>query len=293
MVKSWFRRPYFWVQFFIILIVACFYLFTNLSIFTDYSKVKVRQIIDGDTIILANGKHLRYLGMDTPETHLKEGDKWIFAPQPFGNEAAEFNRQLVEGKTIRVEFDTQKYDKYNRLLGYCFLPDGRMVNIKMLEEGLATLFIKAPNVKYTDLMISAQNRARENKKNLWGDYEIISAAEAKGHINQIRTIRGKVEKTYDSGAIILLSLGKNYNTAFTIGIFDDARQFFYIKNINPAVFYTGKTIEISGRIRQFKGRPEMIVSIPEEITILNNSIESDDTQAVKSKIKKFKRQKNN
>jgi micrococcal nuclease len=291
MPKKWFRSPHLLVQLLIILAVAGYYLFCNRSIFTDYSKVKVAKIIDGDTIILDNGKHLRYLGIDTPETHLMQEGNWVYAPQPFGKEAAEFNRGLVEGKTIKVEFDTQKNDKYSRLLGYCYLPDGQIVNAKMLEEGYATLFIKAPNIKHTDIFLAAQNKARESKKNLWGGLEVIPAADAGNYLDQIRTIRGKVEKIYDAGTILLLSFGKNYKTAFTVVIFDDAKDFFYKKNINPAVFYSGKTLEVSGRIKNFMGRPEIVISIPEEITILEDSASFNNATTAKTGRKRTKHQK--
>jgi micrococcal nuclease len=273
MPKYFFRLSHPIKQLVILTAIGFFCACRNYANFSDYYQVNVVRVVDGDTIVLANGKYLRYLGIDTPETHLKNHDgTWREAFQTFGKEATEFNRRLVEGKIIRVEFDVQKNDKYNRLLGYCYLPGGEMVNAKMLEEGFATLFIKAPNVKHADVFIAAQTRARENRKNLWGNYEAIDASDAKEYINQIRTVRGRVEKTYDSGKVILLNFGKKRKKSFTVVIFDDARQFFCKKNINPANFYTGKAIEVSGRVRDYKDKPEIIVSMPEEITILEDNV---------------------
>src|ERR1044072_6316565 len=53
--------------------------------------IKVVQVIDGDTIILANGDHLRYVGIDTPDEFDQRKPVQCFA-----REAAEAHRELVE-----------------------------------------------------------------------------------------------------------------------------------------------------------------------------------------------------
>jgi len=105
----------------------------------DYSSIGVLEVIDGDTIKLSNGRLLRYIGLDTPETRIKKDGQFIYSPQPFGEEAKEYNRKLVQGKTVRIEFDVQNKDKYGRLLGYCFVGD-TFVNEKLIESGYAVLY---------------------------------------------------------------------------------------------------------------------------------------------------------
>ena len=92
-------------------------------------------MIDGDTIELEDGQTVRYLGIDTPETRRREGDKWIYAPDAYAEEAKEFNRKMVEGKSVRLEFDLQRADKYKRLLAYCFV-DGEFVNARLFRRRL-------------------------------------------------------------------------------------------------------------------------------------------------------------
>lgn len=67
----------------------------------------VIQVYDGDTIKLANGMEVRYLGLDTPETHHPE--KLV---KFFGVKASKFNKQLVGGKKVKLEYDIQKKDQY-------------------------------------------------------------------------------------------------------------------------------------------------------------------------------------
>src|SRR5690554_4050235 len=75
------------------------------------SEYLVLKVIDGDTIEVEKLGKVRYIGIDTPETkHPSRG------PEPYGREAYEANKRLVEGKTIRVELDVAERDKYGRIL---------------------------------------------------------------------------------------------------------------------------------------------------------------------------------
>ena len=234
----------------------------------DYSQLTVSKVIDGDTIELSNGQRLRYIGIDTPEVTVKKGNDFIFSPQPFALEAKEYNRKLVEGKPLRLEFDLEKKDRYGRLLAYCFVED-TFVNAKLIEEGYAVTYTKPPNIKYSDQLISLQKNAKQQNKGLWGAYETIDHSQAHNYINQIRTVRGKIVNTYDSGKAVFLNFGTNYKEDFTVVIFYSSLKFFLDKGINPATFYKGKTVEVAGKIKEFNG-PEIIVNTPGEIDVLDN-----------------------
>lgn len=133
---------------------------------------RVHRAIDGDTVALANGLHIRYIGIDTPETRRRKGGGWVEDPEPYAREAGAFNRALVEGKLVRLEYDAQTYDKYNRLLAYVYIssPDGKslMVNEELLRQGYAQLLTIPPDVRYTERFKAAAQEAREAKRGLWG-----------------------------------------------------------------------------------------------------------------------------
>jgi micrococcal nuclease len=85
-----------------------------------------------------------------------------------GKRAAEFTRNLVEGKRVRLEFDVERHDKYGRILAYVYLvDDGTFVNAKIIEEGYASLMTYPPNVKYADEFVKLYRQARENNLGLW------------------------------------------------------------------------------------------------------------------------------
>ena len=129
--------------------------------------VKAVRVIDGDTIKLETGETVRYIGIDTPET--KHPQKKL---QCFGKEAMQKNKELVEGKLVRLEKDVSETDKYWRLLRYIFLPteasaSGIFINEYLVKEGYAYAVTFPPDVKYSDHFRNLENQARENLRGLW------------------------------------------------------------------------------------------------------------------------------
>lgn len=257
------RRPFLLLFFILFLFSSC-----KATSLKSYSKII--KVIDGDTLVLEGGVHLRLIGLDTPELRIKIPGGFKYQPQPFAEEAKRFTRKLAEGKEVRIEFDVEKKDKYGRLLGYCFIREPRgelFLNEVLLREGFAVLYTFPPNVKYIERFVKAQRYARQNKKGLWGVYKVISSQEAHKFIGQIRTVRGKVLSTYSSDRAIFLNFGQDYKSDFTVVIFKDALKYFKEKGIDVLNFYRGKTVEVSGRIREYQG-PEIIAGSPYQIEVL-------------------------
>ena len=120
---------------------------------------QVVHIVDGDTIdvVVAGAKvRVRYIGMDTPETH--SGIEWL------GPEASAANEQLVMGREVVLEKDVSETDQYGRALRYVWLHDGAtwtLVNLELIREGFAAVLRYPPDVKYIDpLFVPAEAAAR-------------------------------------------------------------------------------------------------------------------------------------
>lgn len=145
----------------------------------DSPDIYVLKAIDGDTLKLSSGEHVRLIGIDTPESRYNaklERDsarsrKDLKTITSMGKKAANFTRDLTQGKKIRFEYDVQKRDKYDRLLVYAYLEDGTFVNAKIIEEGYAQAMTIPPNVKYADTFIKMQKDAREKRKGLWNEVD--------------------------------------------------------------------------------------------------------------------------
>ncbi|RME49576.1 MAG: hypothetical protein D6796_04710 [Caldilineae bacterium] len=130
-------------------------------------QAQVVKVVDGDTIhVRLDGQEytVRYILINTPETkHPTKGT------EPFGPEAFEANRRLVEGKTVWLEKDVSETDRYGRLLRYVYV-DGRMVNEELLRLGLAQVVTFPPDVKYVERFLAIQRQAQANGVGMWGGW---------------------------------------------------------------------------------------------------------------------------
>lgn len=126
----------------------------------------MRRVIDGDTIELADGRLVRYLGIDAPELRRRKGGRWVRAPEPFSEAAMAANQRLVEGRRVRLEFDATTQDRFGRLLAYVYAGEV-MVNAKLLQEGLARPLVIPPNEKYADSFLALAEEARRARRGLW------------------------------------------------------------------------------------------------------------------------------
>lgn len=122
-------------------------------------------MVDGDTIVVEiDGveERVRYIGIDTPES--------VDPRRPaecLGREASDYNRDLVDGKTIALEKDVSETDAFGRLLRYVWL-DGHLVNARLVRDGYAVAATFPPDVRYADLFAGLQAEARAAGVGLWG-----------------------------------------------------------------------------------------------------------------------------
>ena len=117
--------------------------------------ILVQRVIDGDTVVLANGDRVRYIGMDTPERG-----------EPLFDEATELNRRLVEGHRVGLLKDQSETDRFGRLLRYV-LADDILVNAELVREGLAEAKRYKPDVKFADCFDALMQEARGEQRGLW------------------------------------------------------------------------------------------------------------------------------
>jgi micrococcal nuclease len=121
----------------------------------------VARVVDGDTIELESGLKVRYLMMDTPET---TGGK----NECFGANAAQFNSDLVLGKTVQLSYDVECEDRFGRTLAYVTV-GGVEVNTLMVERGFGCVLHIPPNGDDRAAEFEAlEDAAKADSKGMWG-----------------------------------------------------------------------------------------------------------------------------
>ncbi len=150
------RKEVFLLIFLVFLLIAINYNFLDgkLKEFMKDSEIaNVQRIIDGDTIVVNNGTHVRLLGINTPEKN-----------ELYHDEAMNFLSSLISNKTIRLEFGPEKTDLYGRTLAYVIL-DSENINVEQVRNGFANYYIYN-NDEYTQQLRNAWSECIAKNINL-------------------------------------------------------------------------------------------------------------------------------
>jgi micrococcal nuclease len=123
---------------------------------------RVERVIDGDTIVLTSGAHVRLLQIDTPEPGTAEC---------YSRAAGrDLRRMLPAGAVVRLEADPSldRVDRYGRLLRYVHHA-GRNLNLALVRDGSATVwFFEGEQGRYASSLLTAARAARRLHRGLWG-----------------------------------------------------------------------------------------------------------------------------
>ena len=130
--------------FFILLISGC----------VQEETVYVANVIDGDTLVTADGIHIRLLGINAPEKN-----EYLY------EESTEYLRNLIEGKYVTLERDETNKDWYGRKLRYVYLGN-KFINAEMLEKGYARLYL-LKDKKYENTLKYAELDAQNLQIGVW------------------------------------------------------------------------------------------------------------------------------
>lgn len=169
--------------------------------------------VDGDTVhVDIDGKDetLRLLLIDTPETH--DPNEPV---QPFGPEASDYaEKQMPVGSEVGLELGKEgsERDKYDRLLAFIYLPNGKMYNEQVIRQGLARVaYIYEPNTQHLDKLYEAQDYAKSHKKGIWSKSGYVTADGFNTQDKQTETSSSEAASTSSSQSNSVSATGGSEN----------------------------------------------------------------------------------
>ena len=142
-------------------------------------KATVVRVVDGDTLVTSNAsgqeQKVRLIGVNTPESVSTSESKNCAE----GKEASAYTKSvLTPGKTVYLEYDAGRTDKYGRTLAYVWLDNStnttslnelssHMFNAMLLAKGFANTMEIEPNVKYALSFELIKQQAQNNQVGFW------------------------------------------------------------------------------------------------------------------------------
>jgi endonuclease YncB( thermonuclease family) len=221
-------------------------------------KVTIDYVIDGDTVILKDKRHIRLIGINTPELgHNKK-------PSEDGAKIARDSLiQIISSHpSINLLYGQERRDRHGRTLAHLYLEDGTNVQAEILRQGLAMPLRIPPNLTKLDCYNSASQFAKNNNLGLWSlpRYQTKKVSLLNGNERGFYFVSGKVEKITESRSSLWINLENNF--ALRI-IKEDLNNF----DKTTLVSLQGKTIEANGWLYKRKGQLRMRIRHPLDLAI--------------------------
>jgi len=252
------------------------------------SQTIVTKVIDGDTVIVEGGHHIRLLGIDSDEKGY-----------PCYEPAKLYLEKLILGKKVKLEKDGADVDKYGRCLRYIFVGQ-KNVDLEMVKKGLAVARFYGSGGVYEDKIEEAEKKAIDNKvgckwsgrsqikitennqnaiKEKEGKFawqrllkektglNVIPSCQAGNYLGKKVIIEGKIASSYLSpkSGTLFLNFNKPYpKQCLTAVIFKSDLPKF---GENPKSYYSRKTVRVIGLIKEYKDKLEIILNYPSQIEI--------------------------
>lgn len=242
------------------LLILCFTVFP-LSLFAACQNVswdetaRLKQINDGDTVTLEDGRLVRIIGIDTPEINHRSSSQ----SEPYAEEAkALLERYIAVGDRVHLHFDKQKFDKYGRKLAYLYSKTGRNLALLQLQSGLAAHWVVGKNDLFWRCFQKAEKRARVTKKGIWSNFKPLSAARLSKTDKGYQYIEGRISQVVQTKRGLLITLDRKLK----VKISSSALSRFRANNIN---FFAQNYLLINGKITFQADIPQLTLYHPAQI----------------------------
>jgi endonuclease YncB( thermonuclease family) len=231
----------------------------------------VAQVLDGDSLVLADGRQVRLIGVNAPELG-KDGTP----DEPFAREAHAFLAALVAGQRVTLVLDEEHTDRYGRLLAHVYLPGGRNVQEKLLRAGLAFLVAVSPNLSRLTAYREAEEEARRARRGVWNHPAYAPVAAERVRETGFRFVAGTVRRVGKGPHAYYFDLAPRFT--LVVERSDWERYFAHPSPSAARLCHTppcqpeallGKSIVARGWIAQQDGKLHMRLRHPAMLTLRN------------------------
>jgi micrococcal nuclease len=233
-------------------------------------RAQVVEVIDGDTLLLDDGRPVRLVGIQSPKLPLGRSG---FEAWPLAEEAKAALTALTLGRDVGLGYGGRRNDRHGRALAHLYLLDGAgepgvWVQGALLEAGMARVYSFADNRALLAEMLARERRARALRRGIWADpfYAVRRPERVEGHAGSFQLVEGIVLKAAKVKGRIYLNFGEDWKSDFTITLAPAVRRVFEAEGIDP-LGYGGKRVRARGWIKTFNG-PMIEASHPEQIEVI-------------------------
>lgn len=234
-----------------------------LSDLDDGGTATVTAAIDGDTVLLEDGRTVRLAGILAPKpAPARSGAR---AASRLADEARATLGALAAGRWVTLRYGGARIDRHRRAVAHLVRDDGLWVQGELLARGLARVLTLPDNRAAAAEMYAIEAAARDSGRGLWGDprYAVLTPEEAARHVDSLQIVEGQIVAAAETRDRIYLNFGPDWRTDFTVAIEADDRRSFADAGIDLLAL-GGKTIRVRGWV-VWRNGPMIRLTHPEQM----------------------------
>jgi len=231
----------------------------------DGGQAVVAEIVDGDTVLLADGREVRLVGIQAPKLPLGRRN---FRKWPLADRARSALEALTRGRTVSLHYGGRRIDRHGRQLAHLSLGDGRWVQRILLSQGLARVYSFPDNRALVAEMLAAERTARAAGRGIWSDgfYAIRSPFGLERDLGTFQLVEGRVAAAARVRGATYLNFGADWRTDFTIVVRRQDRAAFDEVGIDLLAL-EGRSVRVRGWLDKRNG-PMITATHPEQLEVL-------------------------
>jgi endonuclease YncB( thermonuclease family) len=256
---------------------------TPCAVSAPSSTHSVSRVLDGETVVLDDGRELRLTGVLAPRAMDADAEPGTW---PMESAASEALRALMLGKSIELrpapERTDQRTDRYGRLQAQAFLIDGgerRWVQGALLQQGLARAYVLAGDSPCSESLLAAELSARDARRGLWSEaaYQVRSAdnpADLMRFRATFQIVEGRIVRVGLTGGSIYLNFDRNWRRGFSASLRRDDGSLLGSFAGNPKGL-EDRTVQVRGWIDERGGAPVIDLSAGGLLEVLETPARPD------------------
>lgn len=235
--------------------------------FDSAAGVRVARVVNGNTVVLADGRSLRLAGIQAPRLALRQGQKsW-----PMAAAARRALLGLAGGKAIRLYERGRRIDRYGRLIGHATVGQAPRIWLqgRLLARGLARVRTYPDNAHFAAKMLAIERQARAARRGIWAHdfYRVRFHRRLRGLLDTFQLVEGRVLQVAETRRWIYLNFDADWRRDFTVSIDRQSRRRFRKAGIKLKD-YEGKRVRVRGWLFRRNG-PMIQATHPAQIEVLD------------------------
>ncbi len=222
-------------------------------------RATIERVTDGDTVVLADQRRVRLIGINAAELNAKNPQLKAAAQRA----TDKIREWLPRGEAVALSIGDEPFDRHGRVLAHVIRArDGLAVAQLLVQNGLAVQSAVAPTTRCATSFMKLEKQAKEANLGLWKIRDLMS-------ISATELTSGKFGFKLVSGTVTSVKNRKRYTEFFLENQLQVKVRPKLAKQLSLQSL-KGQTVEVRGWLGHEKNQPYLWLQHTANLSILEN-----------------------